>query len=391
MPQQPPDEPRRKHATPPPKRRRRWRRVAVVLAVLIAALAGARLALPGFVRDYVNRTLDRNPLYDGRIGDVSLHLWRGAYSIDDIRLVKATGSVPVPFFAAQRIDLALDTRALMSGKLVGRLKMQSPEINFVDSSEESKAQTGAGGPWLQTIRDLFPFDVNAAEIADGSVHFRAFGADPPVDVHLSKLAGAIENLTNVHDDVTPMFSTIHFDGVAMDDARFEYEMKLDPFSYRPTFQLALRLIGLDVTKTNALARAYGNVDFEKGWFDLVIELDVKEGRLEGYVKPLFRDLEVFDLARDQRANIFLVFWEALVGLAADLFKNQPRDQVATLIPVHGELAAPSPDFLATIGNVLRNAFVRAYLPRLQGIASEVDELDFEPGSILDPASKKTRE
>jgi len=383
---QPLEESRAKSATP--ARRRRWRRVTLVLVLLVAALAGARAALPGFVRDYVNRTLDQNPLYDGRVGAVRLHLWRGAYSIEDIRLVKTTGTVPVPFFAARRVDLALDTRALMNGKLVGRVKMESPELNFVDAEDESKSQTGAGGPWLATLGDLFPFDINGTEIVDGSVHFRAFDSEPPVDVHLSRLTGSVENLTNVHDDVTPMFSTVTVEGVAMDHARFEYEMKLDPFSYRPTFQLALRLVGLDVTKTNALARAYGNVDFESGWFDLVIELDVKEGRLAGYVKPLFRELEVFDLSRDARANIFLVFWEALVGLASNLFKNQPRDQVATLIPVHGELSAPSPDFLATLGNVLRNAFVRAYLPRLQGIASEIDELTFEPGSILDAAASR---
>ncbi|HUR27948.1 MAG TPA: DUF748 domain-containing protein [Planctomycetota bacterium] len=375
----------------PPRRRTRWRRLTLVFALLAAALVGARLALPKFVRDSVNRTLDRNPLYDGRIGDVSLHLWRGAYSIEEIRLVKTTGTVPVPFFAARRIDLALDTRALMSGKLVGHVKMESPELNFVDSDDASKSQTGAGGPWLQTIRDLFPFDINGTEIEGGSVHFRAFGTDPPVDVYLTRLVGSIENLTNVHDDITPMFSTVSVQGLAMDDARFEYAMKLDPFSYRPTFQLAVRLIGLDITKTNALARAYGNVDFESGWFDLVVELDVKEGRLEGYVKPLFRDLEVFDLARDARANIFLVFWEALVGAATNVFKNQSRDQVATVIPMHGELSAPSPDFLATISNVLRNAFVRAYLPRLQGIASEVDELTFEPGSIFEPDAAPTKD
>jgi len=40
-----------------------------------------RAFLPWAVRDYVNRTLDRNPLYEGKIGDVQIHLWRGAYSI----------------------------------------------------------------------------------------------------------------------------------------------------------------------------------------------------------------------------------------------------------------------------------------------------------------------
>lgn len=366
----------------------RWRRIGVIALVLVAVLAAARLALPHFVRDYVNRTLDQNLHYDGRIGDVSLHLWRGAYSIEDVRIVKTTGSVPVPFFAAERVDLALDTPALLAGKLVGRVSMQAPEINFVDADDESSSQTGAGGPWLAMLADLFPFRINSTEIHDGKVHFRAFDRGPPVDVYLSGLEGSIDNLTNIHDDVTPMFSTIQAQGLAMDQARFEYEMKLDPFSYRPTFQLALRLLGLDVTKTNALARAYGNLDFEHGWFDLVIELDVNEGQVSGYVKPLFRDLRVFDLEDDANANVLQLFWEAVVGVAAELFKNQPRDQVATLIPVSGYLHDPDADIAATLGNVLHNAFVRAYLPKLQGTASEISSLRFEPGSIIEPTETR---
>jgi hypothetical protein len=264
-----------------PKRRSRWKRAGIALGVLVPVLVAARLALPRFVRDYVNRTLDRNPQYAGLIGGVRLHLWRGAYSIEDIRLVKTTGSVPVPFFSARRVDLAIETRALLAGELVGKVRIEEPELNFVDAADPARSQTGAGGPWLVILRDLFPFDINSTEVTRGKIHFRAFQTDPPVDVYLSHVEGSIENLTNIHDDLTPMFASVSASALAMDQARVKYEMKLDPFSYRPTFQLALRVLGLDVTKTNALARAYGRFDFERGWFDLVTELDVKEGALKG--------------------------------------------------------------------------------------------------------------
>jgi hypothetical protein len=162
-------------------------------------------------------------------------------------------------------------------------------------------------------------------------------------------------------------------------------MKPDPSSYRPTFQLAVRLLGLDVTKTNALARAYGDFDFESGWFDLVVELDAKEGYLEGYVKPLFRNLQVVSLRKDIREdNILQLFWETLLGVTSELLENQPRDQFATVIPLTGDLTSPDTDIFAIIGSVLRNAFVRAYLPRLQGEAQDIDWLQFKPGSIESP-------
>jgi hypothetical protein len=369
------------------RRPRRWRKLLVVLVVLGLLLGAARLAMPWAVRSYVNRTIARSPLYEGRIGDVSIHLWRGAYTIHDIRISKTTGNVPVPLFAAKRVDLAIERDALLHGKVVGRIVMDSPELNFVDGGDDATSQTGAGGPWLQIIRDLFPFKINRTQVENGSIHFRAFQRDPPVDVYLSELQGSIDNLTNIQDEVTPLIATIRAKALAMDQAKFEYEMKLDPFSYKPTFQLAVRLIGLDATKTNALTRAYGAFDFEKGFFDLVIELNSREGSIDGYIKPLFRNIQILSLDKDiKQDNVLEFFWEALVGFASDLLTNPPRDQFGTLIPLRGDLSGPSADILATIGNVLRNAFIRAYLPRLQGTTQDLNGLEFGRGSVLEPAA-----
>src|SRR5204863_1711157 len=49
------------------KPRSRWRWVRRFFYLIVILLIGGRLALPGFLRWYVNRTIDQNPLYDGRI------------------------------------------------------------------------------------------------------------------------------------------------------------------------------------------------------------------------------------------------------------------------------------------------------------------------------------
>ena len=375
-------------AARPHKWRRRLRALGIVLFVLIVIAAVGRAILPWAVRDYVNRTLDRNPLYSGQIGKVRIHLWRGAYSIQDVRISKVSGNVPVPFFAAPHVDFALEWDALWHRRLVGRVLMKEPELNFVDAPTESETQTGAGGAWLQLIRDLFPFRINRAIIQNGSVHFRAFQTQKPLDVYLSNVDATIDNLGNIHDATTPLAATVQARAMAMEQAKLDFKMTLDPFSYRPTFHLALRLLGLDVTRINELALAYGKFDFKRGWFDLVIEADAKEGQLSGYVKPLFRDLKVFSLTEDLKgANVLQAFWQAVVGAVAGLLKNQPRDQFGTLIPFTGELSrSTNADILATLGNLLRNAFVRAYLPRLESGQESVDGLQFEPPDISDPIS-----
>jgi hypothetical protein len=103
--------------------------------------------------------------------------------------------------------------------------------------------------------------------------------------------------------------------------------------------MGMRLLGLDVTKINDLAVSYGKFDFERGWFDLVVEADAKEGQMTGYAKPLFRNLKVFSLKEDIKdENVLELFWQALVGGLTNLLKNQRRDQFGTLIPFNGDLS-----------------------------------------------------
>src|SRR5690606_10275346 len=78
----------------------RWRRAGGnVLSIVLAALAAlivVRALLPGAIQRYVNHVLDRSETHRGRIGDVDLHLLRGAYEIEDVEIFERGGALPVP-------------------------------------------------------------------------------------------------------------------------------------------------------------------------------------------------------------------------------------------------------------------------------------------------------
>ena len=299
---------------------KRWRRVRRTLGVfvvlaIVAAVIG-RIYLTTWLTWYVNRVIDQNKLYDGKIGGITIDLWRGRYSIDRIKLLKTTGNVSSPFFECERLDLAVEWNALLHRNVRATAYIEKPQINFVQEKTEADSDTGAStgaGPWLGILRDLSPFDINSAVLHDGSLHFRSPSRTPPVDVFLDQLNVDVKNLSNVVDRTKPLNATVDLNGRAMESGTLECHVKLDPLSYKPTFELALRLLRLDVTETNPFTQAYGKFDFERGYFDLVIELTSREGILEGYIKPIFRNLSVVG-ARDFRGgNLLNGFWQALIG------------------------------------------------------------------------------
>jgi hypothetical protein len=99
-----------------------------------------------------------------------------------------------------------------------------------------------------------------------------------------------------------------------------------------------------------------------GVFSVYSEVRVKNGRVKGYVKPLFRDLDVYSAAQDEEKS----FGEKLKEKAADLIgkvlENEPRDEVATVVPISGRLENPDAGTWNTLINLVRNAFIEAILP-----------------------------
>ena len=336
------------------------------MLLVVVAVVVARLVLPGYLERYVNRTLDQSPEYDGRIGKVTVSLWRGAYTIHDVEIVKTTHSVAVPFFESPRVDLSVDWEALLHGVARGRIVMEKPRLNFVHGPSVEETQTGANQPWLRIIDDLFPFRIDKAEVRDGEMAFHAFHTRPEVHAHLTEVQATVTNLTNVEDEVDPLIAEIQATGRAEKSGKFEFRMSLDPQAHRPSFEIAARVLDLDVTRLRDLTRAYGDFDFESGRFDLVVEVAVRDGFMDGYAKPLFRDLQVVSVRDLQTDDPLQVLWETLVGVVGEIFQNQPRNQFGTRLTLEGNFDNPGTDIVEIVGNVLRNAFVRAYLPRLEG-------------------------
>jgi hypothetical protein len=125
---------------------------------------------------------------------------------------------------------------------------------------------------------------------------------------------------------------------------------------------------LDLKQLNPLLQAYARLDVASGSGEFLMELQAKDGKVNGYAKPMFRDLEVLSWQQDvveQHDNPLRLAWEALTGGTAWIFKNQRADQFATRIPISGDLKAPQTGKLDALLAILRNAFGEAFKPQFE--------------------------
>jgi hypothetical protein len=334
--------------------------------VLALLLLGARAAAPTLIQRYVNRVLDRTEGYRGSIGDVDLALLRGAYTIEDVRMDKESGKVPVPLFRAREVDLSIEWRALFDGSVVGEVWFERPELNFVSGPRDAAEQSGAEGDWRKTVKDLFPVKINKVTVRDGAVHFRNFASEPPVDVYLRDVQATVRNLTNSADLAGDTVARAELSARAMERGRIEARAAIDPYADEPSFDLDVSASDVALTDWNDFFRAYAGVDVQRGALRLFAELQAKNGRFDGYVKPFLENVDVLDVREEvPEQGFFASLWEGLVGGTAEVVQDQNEDRVATRIPISGDVDAPQVGFWTTLGNVLRNAFIEAFVPALE--------------------------
>jgi hypothetical protein len=336
----------------------RWVMVVAVVLILI------RLALPFIVKTYVNHQLDKAGNYTGKIGDVTISLWRGAYQIKDINIFKRNGEVRDPFFNATLLDLSVQWKELFHGAVVGEIEMQNPKLNFVSGPTKEQSQAGEDAPWNQTLKSLFPFQLNRFEINNGEIHFQNHFSKPPVDIYITELSVTATNLTNARNNKQTLPAGIAANAKTLGHGQLDFGLHFNPVATAPQFELTAAITNVDLVQLNNFMKAYGKFDVAHGNFALFTSVAAKDESYEGYLKVFFDHLDVFDWEKERKKNVLQIFWEAIVGGVATILKNHPQDQLATKIPIAGSYNNSKVGVWTAVANLLENAFIRALVPKL---------------------------
>jgi hypothetical protein len=347
-------------------RKRRKRRVwLIVSGSLLVLLIALRIALPYILLRFVNKELQTIPGYTGHVDDIDVALIRGAYTLKAIKLDKTGGKIPVPFFSAEKLDLSVEWSAIFHGRLVGKIIVVHPIINFAKGPTKETSQTEIPTKsWTKVVGDLMPLKLNRFEIIDGEIHYRDFYSTPNVNIFATDIHMLAENLSNAKHQKEELPSTVEATCNGVYGGHASLHMKLDALDSVPTFDVKAELLDMDITKLNDFLSAYAKLTVRQGTISIYTEAAAKDGKIKGYTKPIIKDLRVVNW-KDDKGHPLKLAWEAMAGAVAWVIKNHGKDQVATRADFEGELKDPDIDIWYIIGQLLRNGFIQALYPALE--------------------------
>jgi hypothetical protein len=201
--------------------------------------------------------------------------------------------------------------------------------------------------------------IDRAFASQANVGFVNRAASPSYRVFLTEGELAMENLSN---HFTEGEALALLKGRFMGSGATVVRATFRPETSGPDFDIDVRVEDTQMRTMNELLRAYGKFDVTGGWFSLYTQLHIKDRQITGYIKPLFRDMDVYDPGQDQHKSAFRKVYERVIGGVAKLLENRPRDEVATKTTVSGRLDKPQTSAAETIVRLIQNAFFEAILP-----------------------------
>ncbi len=248
--------------------------------------------------------------------------------------------------------------------ILGRVLVRGAHLEYVHTpgtalAEQARAQRTVQAAKQVTKEPSVELRIDRLDVAKSTVGFANRAAKPPYRVVVSDMDLTLENLSN---------QRIQGAAVARLRARFmgsgetRLQATVAPRPGGADMDLSARIEDTDMTRMNDLVRAYGGFDVAAGALSVYSEVQVKNGAITGYVKPLFRDVQVGVEGGEESKTLGRRLYEGVVSAASKILKNRPRGEVATVVTISGRADQPEFSTWEVVGRLLQNAFFKAILP-----------------------------
>lgn len=338
------------------KMKYKWIGIAVVLIIAF------RISLPFLLQDRIIRSINDIDGYSGSVGNVDLQIYRGGFKVEELKIFEEASEKPeVPLVALGLLDFSIQWKALLKGHFVGEVYLDTLLVNFTKREEESEPEQDSLDTRIKLITELQklnPIQINILEISNSEISYIDPTSEPKVDVTMKEIHLRAENLRNVQSDSDDLPASIQVSTSAMESGVIDLKAEMNYLLEPPNFDIDLEIERLNLVRFNEFFEAYANLGLKSGTLNFYSEAAARNGQIEGYVKPLIKNLEIADT--DSTDGLIKKLYKGAVQVGTDLFENQKKDQIGTKVPISGSIENSQVKIFQSLLNFFKNAFIEAY-------------------------------
>ncbi|HVR64778.1 MAG TPA: DUF748 domain-containing protein [Polyangia bacterium] len=337
----------------------RHRRGLLWAAIVVFALVVIiRVVLDPIATVATRKGLEKMKGMQGDFQRVHVTVFGPGYTINRLKLIQHPGGDwKAPLFYAEAVHVAVDWRQLLHGHLAASARLVEPKIIVLAGApSEPKPKAEAKPPDLSAqLSQITPLRIARVEIVRGELLLRDMAEARHPELWVHKLELAAENLPTRKPLAGGRPTTVTARAQVGKSGEMTLFASADPFASPLAMAGRFELHDLRVAEIYDFVEPRTKLQTPNGTFDLFAEFKVKNGRIDGGVKPLLKNVDVrpADSGLWHRLEGWLA--DEAVKLASDRVPD--RHAVATTIPIQGRLTDPDIQMWPAILGVLRNAFV----------------------------------
>ena len=269
--------------------------------------------------------------------------------------------------------LDLSGRVTYSGQAtvvaIKELLLEGAKIDYVHAAETKHREVRQVKRVAEKAKEVYQdpsvrVKVEHGKILNSEVGFVNKATSPDYRVFITEMNVDMDNFSNRLEEGT---GVVKVTGKFMGSGPTVATGTFRPEKPRPDFDLGVKITKTRVDAFNNVLRAHGDLDTHKGTFAFFSELSVKDNRIQGYVKPFLKDVEVYDPKQDEEKALTQKMYEAVVGSVLRLLENTPRHEVATATDMSGPVENPHANTWEIVEKLIQNAFFEAILPGFEKV------------------------
>jgi hypothetical protein len=330
------------------------------------------------------------PAYVATFEHAKLHPFKLNYAITHLKVLKqSAGGDAEPYVYVDTLEVNLYGRELLHRHVVAALDIHQLKLNLIAAPVKADEQMEAEVPDLSDkLAALFPLTVDRVQLKNAEVKYTdKTNADFP-KIWAHAIDATLENLATRAALSRGEPTSIAVSGKLQKSGEISAFITADPLAKGLFFAGRANVNNFELNELRNVMASKSGLTAEKGTLDLFAEVDCRDGKLKGGVKPVLKNVEV----GQGKPGIGNAIKKVLASAAVKIFSDrvEGRESVATVVPIRGDINNPEVQLWPAVAGVIRNAFVIGVSESFERLPPPADQKNKGPlHQVIDALDKKS--